>query len=84
MWHEGASGDRQPLCHLPLPVQPCYLHHFVHATSACYVRLTEYEARASAALQQAVTEEEHLEKVTKEASMRQEMLDTAFKSVKVC
>jgi hypothetical protein len=46
--------------------------------------LVEYEARASAALQQAVTEEERLEAVSRAASMKQEMLDAAFKSVKVC
>lgn len=43
----------------------------------------EYEARASAALQQATVEEDRLDKVSKAASMKQELLDAAFKSVKV-
>lgn len=46
-------------------------------------RVFEYEARAAAALQQAATEEEKLDKVTKAAAQKQEMLDAAFKSVKV-
>jgi len=60
-----------------------HVHTLCNICAQSHCRVFEYEARASAALQQAVVEEERLDKVSKAASMKQELLDTAFKSVKV-